>query len=257
MKKEIANFFWTGVPLSSYERMCINSFIQNEFDVFVWSYSVLDIPAGAMLKDARQILSEDHLYKYTQRGEKGNLAAFSDVFRFTLVHKNPGEWWIDSDVICLKNQIEFSKLKESRDIVIGWEGYTPWVRNNSGKCNGAILSVPNEEVSNKMLIAQKHICDTVPDIQWGGIGPNLLTQFVKKYKLENQVLNESFFYPVFWESAMLFNDPAYYKIIMEATKNSHTCHLWNEVLRIHKFDKNELPEKDSYLHHIMEKYGNC
>jgi len=255
MKKEIANFFWNGAPLSIYERMCINSFIQNEFDVVVWSYSDLEIPKGAILKNAEEILSKDHLYKYTQRGEKGNMAAFSDVFRFTIVNKNPGEWWIDSDVICLKNQTEFSKLKESRDIVIGWQGDIPWIWSNSGLCNGAILCVPNQSLSNEMLSDQKRICDTVTDIPWGGIGPNLLTEFTKKKGIQNQILNEKYFYPVFYGSAMIFNEPSQGKALLEFTQDSHTCHLWNEILRVYNFNKNELPKKGSYLDIMMERYG--
>jgi hypothetical protein len=255
MKREIANFFWNGAPLSIYERLCINSFIQNEFDVVVWSYSNIEIPKGAVLKDAGEILSQDHLYKYTQRGEKGNMAAFSDVFRFALVNKNSGEWWIDSDVICLKNQKEFTKLKESRDIVIGYQGDEPWKWMNSGICNGAILCVPNKEISDKMVTDQKHICDTVVDIPWGGIGPNLLTDFSKRNNLQSQILNEEVFYPIFYGLAMIFNEPSYTNRILDLTKNSHTCHLWNEILRVYKFDKSLPPKKGSYLDLMIEKYG--
>ena len=100
MNIEYANFFWHGASLSLQEYICISSFVKNGFKVRVYSYNNLTIPEGAELSDASEILPVTDLRKYTQAGMSGNLAAFSDAFRYHLIDKRGG-WWFDTDVICL------------------------------------------------------------------------------------------------------------------------------------------------------------
>ena len=121
--REIANFFWHG-ELTQYEIACYQSAIDNDFDVNVWSFQKLEnLPAGAVLKDASEILPEENLHLYKQphpfdgtdqrNQDYSTIAAFSDVFRIKLL-KERGGWWFDSDQFTLKNQQEFKNLRQNK-----------------------------------------------------------------------------------------------------------------------------------------------
>jgi hypothetical protein len=244
---ETANFFWHGNPLSLYEQLCISSFVKHGFEVNVWSFMDLKIPEGATLRDAKEIISQDHLYKYTQAGKPGNIAAFSDVFRFTLMFKKPGEWWFDTDSICLKDSIEYNELKLNKKIVLAYEDEN---KNSSGI--GA-LTIPDQVVAQEILNEQSEICATITDIPWGIIGPRLATNYCIKNNMEDQILSVKVFYPIGYHEWDHIYDTSLTETLLNKIKDSHMTHLWNEILGSQK-DKNEIPPKDSFLHIMFEKY---
>lgn len=240
---ETANFFWHGKKLSLYEHVCLTSFLKRGFRVVVWSYDDICLPEGAELQNAQAILDQDHLTKYTQAGKAANLAAFSDVFRVTLVKERSGEWWFDIDCLCLKDSSEFAELKANRDIVIGWEDAT--------FANGAALSIPNKEVAKRLANSQKRLCDSIQNLPWGTIGPKLLTSFCTEEELQNQILPIEVFYPVHYTQTFLFFNKQQCSYVENLCKNSYTCHLWNEMLSREGVNKNELPSVGSFLHKVI------
>jgi hypothetical protein len=243
---EKANFFWCGNPLSLYEQLCLMSFVKNGFEVNVWSYMNLDLPEGVILRKAQEIISQDHLFKYTQSGNPKNLAAFSDVFRFNLTTKNPGEWWFDIDCICLKNSDDFAKLKLNKNLIIGWE--------DESNANGAVLNILNQEIGKNLVAKQKYICDTVNDIPWGDIGPKLLTKFCLENNISNEIFPKEVFYPIHYNQTSLFFDPHETERVLNICKNSYTCHIWNEILSRNNINKNILPPIDSFLYIMFKTY---
>jgi hypothetical protein len=243
---EKANFFWYGNPLSLYEQLSLMSFIKNGFEVNVWSYMDLDLPEGVALKNAQEIIPEDHLFKYTQSGKPKNMAAFSDVFRFNLTSQKPGEWWFDIDCICLKNSIEFSKIKSNKKLIIGWE--------DNSSVNGAVLNIPDQKVGEDLIIKQKHICDTVNDIPWGDIGPRLLTKFCLENNMLNEILPKEVFYPIHYSQTSLFFNLYETEKVLSICQDSYVCHMWNEILSRDNIDKSVLPPVGSFLYKMFEKY---
>jgi hypothetical protein len=243
---EKANFFWYGKPISLYEKLCLQSFIKNGFEVNVWSYMHLDIPEGANLKNAEEILSEEHLFKYSQDGKQKNMAAFSDVFRFNLTSQKSGEWWFDIDCICLKPASEFSSLKDNRPLVIGWE--------DRMYANGAVLNIPDKQIGLELIEEQRYICETVSNIPWGEIGPRLLTKFCHKKNISDLILSREVFYPIHYNQTELFFDTSNSEKILNYCSNSYTCHLWNEILHRRNVNKNELPRKGTFLNKMFETY---
>ena len=107
---------WTGPPLSRLERAALQSFVNVGYTVHVYTYNPLreftqQLPKSATshihVHDAREILPESDLFEYSGRAKVGKRAdafsflPFSDLFRFTMLHKNGGAW-IDLDIFLVK-----------------------------------------------------------------------------------------------------------------------------------------------------------
>jgi hypothetical protein len=106
--------FWTGKPLSRLERAALQSYVNQGYTVDVYTYNPLPefirrLPPGAhaagtiRVHDARVILPESALFEYGGRADVGKRSnayrflPFSDLFRFTMLHKNGGAW-MDLDI---------------------------------------------------------------------------------------------------------------------------------------------------------------
>ena len=62
--KTTANFFWSNSDISLYEYAYLKSFLNNNFEVNVYSFQKLKLPKGASLKNAAQILHKKEMKKY-------------------------------------------------------------------------------------------------------------------------------------------------------------------------------------------------
>ena len=106
--------FWTGNPLSRLERASLQSFVNVGYTVDIYTYNPLtefksQLPKTSHIRahDAREILPESALFQYAGRAEIGKRAdafsylPFSDLFRFTMLHKKGGAW-IDLDIFLVK-----------------------------------------------------------------------------------------------------------------------------------------------------------
>ena len=244
---ESANFFWHGNPLSLYEKLCISSFVKHGFEVNVWSFMDLDVPEGAILKDASEILPEKWLFKYKQGGKQGCIAAFSDVFRLVLIYKKPGVWWFDTDCICLKDESEYAKLKEGKIVVAGWED-----ANHNSIGIGA-LTISDQSTAFGLVCEQKKIYDSLEDIPWAEIGPRLVTRYCQKHNMSDQFFETNVFYPIDFYKWNLIYDPNLTESLLDKCKDAYMHHLWNEVLKWN-VDKNAIPPKDSFIYLMFERY---
>jgi len=105
--------FWTGKPLSRMERAALQSYVNVGYTVHIYTYNPMaefmkQVPASRHIKvhDAREILPEEKLFTYAGRAEIGkrddaySYLPFSDLFRFTMLHKMGGAW-IDLDVFMI------------------------------------------------------------------------------------------------------------------------------------------------------------
>jgi len=130
MLSNTVNGLWIRGKLSALEMLCIYSFLDHGYHFVLWVYdppSLYKLPAGAEVKDARQILPEENVFSYKHSNQfghgKGSYAGFSDVFRYKLLYEEGG-WWTDMDVSCLKRfdfpgQYVFRVSKEDQKDVVG------------------------------------------------------------------------------------------------------------------------------------------
>jgi hypothetical protein len=231
-----ANFFWHG-QMTQYELFCIESFVHHGFDVNVWSYTPL---SSLRFNDAREILDISHLRKYSQGNKKANIAAFSDVFRFNLLHQRGG-WWFDADCICLKDVNEFELLMHDKKIVAGYED-----RNRIGS---AVLWFDDKQTSSLFLNELQQRCETNKNTfkAWGHIGPIMVTDVVKKHDLTSDICTPNYFYPVHYHKFSLFFESTKIHEVEKLCSNSYTCHLWDSLFRKYRINKKIIP-KGSWLH---------
>lgn len=248
MLKNTANFFWHG-DLSLYEIKCIESFAKNGFEVQVWSYQNLLLPKNCKLMNANDIVSKDQLFSYYQgKGKHPSIAAFSDVFRFTLLSKHLG-WWFDTDCFCLTHFNTFNKQFENNLLVAGVED------NNTKQINCGVVYFKETTTANlfykEVLDRCKKYDNQLPN--WGDIGPKMFTEIVEKHNLIDNISSIDNFYPIHYKETELFFNANYFNTALEKSKNSMICHLWNEVLRKKAIDKNVMPEEGSFLSYLFTK----
>jgi len=106
--------FWTGKPLSRLERAALVSYANVGYTVHIYTYNPMEefmknVPRNPYIRvhDAREILPESALFQYAGRSTIGkredaySYLPFSDLFRFTMLHKNGGAW-MDLDIFMVK-----------------------------------------------------------------------------------------------------------------------------------------------------------
>ena len=92
---------WVGPRLSSFERLCIRSFLDHghQFQVVHLFERGRGFPPEQLSEDGREVLAETTLKAFLAQGAP--LAAFSDWFRWELL-RTRGGWWVDMDMVCLR-----------------------------------------------------------------------------------------------------------------------------------------------------------
>ncbi len=185
--------------------------------------------------NANEVFDISRTTEYTQAGKKGDLAAFSDVFRYKVLEMFGG-WWFDADVLCIKDANEFSQLQHNR-MVAGWQ--------DNATVNGAVLYFSDQSLVNQL---NNDVANFGFDFSWGAIGPELITSFVRLHNLQSEMQVTNIFYPVALSEFDLILRPDCAPECFARTQNAFTVHLWNEILRRYKIPKNMMPPKGSFLH---------
>jgi glycosyltransferase involved in cell wall biosynthesis len=184
--------FWTG-PLSTMERLCIQSFLSNGHDFHLYTYGPLDgVPEGCIIKDANEIAPQNDIKKFQY------LQQFSDYFRYALLRKNGG-WWVDMDVICLK-PFDFKE-----DYV-----FVESTGDRETGLNFAVIKVPTP---NCELIEQCWATTMSMESQWlktmnfQAIGPELWAKKIDSLKLGRYIQPIDKFDPIHWDRLIWSIDP--------------------------------------------------
>jgi hypothetical protein len=110
VKRITLQTFWTGKPLSRLERAALQSYVNQGHAVDIYTYNPIAefkkrVPDSPHIRvyDARIILPESALFQYAGRADIGKrddaytYLPFSDLFRFTMLHKYGGTW-MDLDI---------------------------------------------------------------------------------------------------------------------------------------------------------------
>ena len=239
MSEEKANFFWHGQALSLQEQVCISSFVKHNFDVDVYCYNIdLILPAGVKKRNAEEIMPKPDLNKYTQREKKGDLAAFSDVFRYQLLNKKAG-WWFDTDVLCVADVQEFiDKLTYKKNkLSLGYQ--------SPGRINGAVLFSEDEAFNSKLITG---LIKAGVDFNWGEIGPRLITEVIADLGYYDDVEKSDQYYPIHFSEYKKLLCPEYAEWCSKRTKNALCIHLWSEVSRKNNLPTDKMPPLSSFLH---------
>lgn len=257
---ERLNSLWIGERLGYIERLCLLSALSvgHEFTLFSYTPRALkNVPAGVAVEDARQIMPEEKLLRYS---DTGAVQLGANLFRYALLSKGVG-YWVDMD-FCFLKRLDFSS-----PYVFGWE-HENWINN-------AILRAPADApiVNDLMEIPATNRCPPwfgpkrtlfyywnrirrgdvkVQDLPWGTYSAGMVTYLVKKHRLLDAVQPPDVFYPLRWKDASsIFTQPAEFteKVITDRTV---AVHLWYS--RLVDF-VGAPPPSGSYIAKICAAYG--
>lgn len=241
---DLIQSLWIGPELSKIEQLCIRSFINNGHTFELYTYSdIKNIPDGTVVKDASEIVSQDNVFTYKDGWGKGSYAGFADLFRFELLFQKGG-WWVDTDVICLK---QFD-LESERIICSSYEGEWGDVPNS------CILRLPKGDPILRYMLDEVYKMD-FKNCSFGNIGPTLIQKTIVNMQLEKIVVPYYYFNPISWSNVgnlilgktstlnktKEFLRPYFKPGTMRGRKissSSYSVHFWNEVWKQSSYDKN-------------------
>ncbi len=236
----IVHMFWAYGDFSRLEMMCANSFVRNNYNLNIWTYGEFsNAPVGAAIKDAREIIPE----KYVFLNKVGSYASFSDLFRYAVLSKFGG-LYSDTDVVALKNS---SQIPQGKFLV------TERDQNGGLKVNNNIIFNPSPSVGNVIDLAHVY-AERFPkqDITWGEIGPSLLTLIVQAYPMHGfDIYPPEFANHInYWDCPRAFLENSN----IELPAQSYFLHLYNEMWRRSRVDKNLKNNPNCFIEKLIEKY---
>ena len=232
------------------EKLSINSFLAHghKFHLYVYN-DIKDVPIGAEVKDANDIISAKRIFKYKHRD---SYAGFANLFRYKLL-LDKGGFWVDLDTICLKpfsfpNPYVFSGTKIRKRLF-------PFVAKNHIQ-NCVIGASANAEIMNYCFEVANN--KDPEKLAWGETGPDLLESAVYKFGLEDFVLYGTFS-PVVWQKWKNFisGSPLIYWKVRTKLRlyNSHAIHLYNEMWRLEGINKNAVFPQTSIYEWLKNRYS--
>jgi len=232
--------FWHGDALSPYEWMCLKSFRSKHDEVYLVSYDDrVSVPEGVQIINANDVCDSKLLDKFIYHG-KASLAGFTDHLRYQLIQKYEF-CWFDADIICLSsNQSDFD------DFIFGFE--------HELSINNAILKLPR---NHGVLLELIRTCEENigRDLEWGALGPILLTRLLTQSGLREKAQPKEKFYPFgvvnFWQLLL----PIYRDKVLTETQHSWSVHLWNELYKQIGNWKQICPPEGSYVHMKAQELG--
>jgi hypothetical protein len=229
--------FWHG-PMSWLEALSIASFRRHGHQVEVYSFDpVPGLPAGAVARDAAEVLPRDKLVFYKGKGTPG---VFSDYFRMMALRQGRGVY-ADLDVYCVR------PIEGPPDYLMAYE--------RPGSVNGAVLHIPADapllddllaiftqaerplfephlppvrriEVAVRRLFGEKIAPE---DMQYGATGPMALTHYVARRGLASRVLPSSVLYPIPYEDIPALMTPGS-SVDPAIGPDTLAIHLWRSQL---------------------------
>lgn len=226
------NTLWIGSRLSDLEILTLTSHLNVGHEVTLWTYEmdIQNVPVGVLVKDAREIMEGRYVFAYEVGEGKGSYSACSNLFRYKLLLEQGG-WWIDADVVALRRfEFEEEYVFASERLKKGSFCATPCAMKVSP---GSALMQQCWEISSAV---------DRTTLEWGTIGPKLLTNAIFDHDLEGFVVDPDVFCPVDWFDSevdpFIHNEPD--------LKNSFAVHLWQDMWRRKGIDKNSSSPNSLY-----------
>lgn len=235
MSNHIVQSLWIGGRLSVMGRLGVRSFLANGHEFHLYSYSAVEnTPAGATLKDAREILPADRVFVYSSGFGQGSYSAFSNFFRYKLL-LDRGGWWVDTDVVCLK-PFDFPG-----EHVLASEQADP------AEGGGVIASssVMKQPRGSALMEWAWEICQQKDpaSLRWGQVGPRLVQAGIDTFGWQHFMQPPTVFSPVPFYDWRGLIDPLRTFTFEEV----HAVHLWHQKWREHGVDPDgEFPDACLY-----------
>ena len=231
---------WVGKSITSLEALSINSFLRQGHEFHLYTYGdVSGVPPDAVIKDAESILPESMVFEL--QGFQ-SYAGFADYFRYALLYAKGG-WWSDLDVVCVRPLSFLSEYVFASEFDLRAQRESP--TNCVMKCPPAssIMKYAFEVCFRKQ----------VANIKWGETGPQLIAKAIKKFDLQRAVMSAATFCPVphfEWPELILPGRK------LELPSDTYGVHLWNEMWRRNRAEKDEKYPDSSLYSLLKRQYGD-
>jgi hypothetical protein len=246
----IIQSMWIGSELSVMEQLSISSFLQNGHLYHLYVYDeVKNLPEDVVLKDASKIIDPNKIFKYKDRD---TYAGFANIFRYKLLLEE-GNFWVDTDVACLKpfdffNDYVFVKTRRLK--LFGNLDETFRVEN-------CIIKAPKG--SDIMRYCYEASSRRDPkELEFGETGPYFLRPTVIKFNLQKYVARAETFCPIDWPQWYKFLSPSKLVSCIELAKmflyRTKGVHLWNEMWRLNGIDKNATFPKSCIYERLKRQF---
>lgn len=232
---------WIGSELSTMEQLCINSFLQNGHEFHLYCYEdVQNVPDGTLVKDARDILPKEDVFSYKVGPGKGSYSAFSNYFRYKLLHIKGG-WWVDTDIICLKHFDFEDEYVFSSELT-----HTDEIHTTS-----SVIKAP---IGNQLCDYCYKICEeqNKDELGWGTVGPVLVKNAVEFFKMEDKIQEYHVFCPIGYAYSNIIVQPDIHLTFPDET---YAVHLWNEMWRRQNIGKDVKYSDTSIYEKLKKRYG--
>jgi hypothetical protein len=233
--------FWSG-PLPALVRACLASFPAAGARLALYAYEPFpDLPAGVEARDAREICADlRELYPVAGRP---SLAHFSDRFRYEMLAR-ADFCWVDADIVALRPE--------------ALDGDVVWGRQAEAKgkalINNAVLRLPPDDPVLADMLARARAVEG-QDIDWGAIGPYLLTEVAEAHGVYGSAAPPERYFPIAPDEFWRLFDPASRDAVAEIVRDADLIHLWSELLRRVGYDFDAAPPAASYLNELFDDFG--
>ena len=212
---------WVGSRLSTLERMCIESYLEQGHPFFLYSYDqVGNVPDKVHMRPADEIVPREKIFQFQ------NLANFSDYFRYKMLLEYGG-YWVDLDNFCLK-PYDFQTPYV-------FSSQRPGPKSQDSEINAGVIKVPARSEIMQFCVSQVELTDTTKNA-WPQIGPGLLLDAYHRFHLEAYLQPYHVFCPLDYFSAPT-NIVGSHTGDIQFPKATYSVHLWNEEFRRAHADK--------------------
>ena len=217
------------------ERLSIQSFLANGHEFHLYTYRAMEgIPEGTVRRDANEILPASRVFRDQ---DIGSFSGFADLFRYKLLLERGG-WWVDLDIVCLK------------PLPAPHQEYVFVLENQREMANCVLFSRPGEAATEYMWeVARQKDPATMC---WCEIGPPLVQEAVDRFDLRRCVMPAEAFCPVLssrWYDTFVPGRQT------EFGPESYAVHLWHEMWRRARLDKDEEYGPRSLYEVLKRRYG--
>ena len=230
------------------EQLSIVSFLQNGHSFHLYAYEQIEgVPKGTTLKDAGEIIPPAKIFKYRHHD---TYAGFSNLFRYRLLGEKGG-YWVDTDVVCLR-PFEFGAQYMFASVPTG-----PQLLRWKKKYHIASWFLKAPQGSATMDYCYNEAARRDPrELAFGEIGPRLITAAVEKFSMQRYVASPGTFCPIYaWQWKQLINASfAARRKWSMALRSSYAVHLYHEMWRRNKVDKNDAFPPASIYEQLKRRY---
>ncbi len=245
--RPLAQSLWVGPSLRWIERLAISSYLANgwRFQLYVYD-DVGNVPAGCEILDANAIIPHKEVFREDVGSglHAGSVGAFSDLFRYRLLHQRGG-MWTDPDVFNFRKFDSDGRRFISTEIIdAGLVGI-----------NGAMMAARAGDAFLEEAFERARKLLKSDEMFFTRIGPYLLAELLVEELAEDfELMSTIFLNPVPWMHASLLLQPYEVVVARPEIRNAVNLHVYTETWRRIGLDLGHPPGEETFLGRLYRRF---